>query len=39
MELLEGDIIFFFSFFSPFIYIFGCLISKVFYLRESTEIM
>lgn len=35
MELLEGDIIFFFSL---FIYIFGCLISKLLYLRESTEI-
>lgn len=38
MELLEGDIIFL-IFFSPFIYIFGCLISEVFYLRESTEII
>lgn len=38
MELLEGDIIFF-LFFSTFIYVFGCFISKIFYLRESNETM
>lgn len=39
MELLEGDIILFLFFFSPFIYIFGCLICNVSYLRESTEMI